>query len=154
MDRIQKIKAYFTKYDFYTWKDFDWNNYDLRSKTPNESFLLDIGLYVRDNLTSSEAIGNKRHRLKAEVAIACNSLDDLIPLIDEIIRQDYKQTSVDSVKHNWDFQYFVTEHNKCENTICIFNGLREKEKPSRNCVYPIISIRKHQNKYYCWNHLT
>ena len=154
MDRIQKIKAYFTKYDFYTWKDFDWNDYDLRSKTVNDSFLLDIGLYVRDNLKEVEEIGNKRHRLKEEDTICCNSLDDLIPLLRVIIQQDYKQTAADSIKYNWDFQYFVSEHSKCENTICVFNGLREKEKPSGNCVYPIASIRKYRNKYYCWNHLT
>ena len=153
MNRIQKIKAYFTKYDIYTWKEFDWNDYDLKSKTPDNAFLLDVGIYIRNTLTASEEIGNKRHRLKESAAISCNSLDDLIPFLKEIVLKDYRQTIVESNIHNWDFHYFVSEHQKCANTICLFNALKERNKFARNCVYPIASVRKYQNNYFCWTHL-
>ncbi len=153
MNRIQKMKAYFSKYDFYAWKDLDLTDSDLKSDLPDDVFLLDVGIFIKNTLTSANEIGNKRHRLKEEHAIACASLDELIPFLTDILKQDYTQTAIDSVDNNWDFQYFVRKHRKCENTICLYILLKEIGKMHANCIYPIVSVRKYLDTYYCWNHL-
>ncbi|HEY0092232.1 MAG TPA: hypothetical protein VGB43_07080 [Flavobacterium sp.] len=153
MNLIQKIKSYFIKYDFCTWQDFHWDKYELKFDSLNEEILLDIGSFIKHNLNSSDQIGNERHRLKEDKSIQCASLDQLLPLIKDIITKDYKVTFNESIRYNWDFRYFVSEHLQCENTICISNGLKSKSGSTGNCIYPLATIRKHNNTYFCWNHL-
>ena len=153
MSLIRKIKSYFIKYEFSSWKDFDRNNYDLKFSMMDDEILLDIGSYIKNNLKESRQIGNKRHRLKDTSAIECRSLDELLPVIRDIIKKDYRETSVESILHKWDFQYFLSEHSQCENTICISNALTATASQNGNCVYPLASVRKYNNSYYCWNHL-
>jgi len=153
MNLIQKIKSYFIKNQFYAWKDFQWEKYDLKFTNLNEEILVEIGSFIKNNLNDSEEIGNLRHRLKENRGIECKNLDELLPLIRQIITTDYKQTFHESIQHNWEFQYFVSEHTLCANTICISNGLKSKSGTTGNCIYPLASIRKHNNAYFCWNHL-
>ena len=153
MNRIQKIKSYFIKHEFYSWKGFDWNNFDLKFKVLDDEMLLDIGNYVKSNLGESSQIANNRHRLKENLAVSCESLDELLPFIEKIVTMDYEHTLPESIEHHWDFQYFINEHQLCENTLCISNVLKANNGSDGNCVYPLISIRKYNNIYYCWNHL-
>ncbi|HEX9980988.1 MAG TPA: hypothetical protein VGB50_10545 [Flavobacterium sp.] len=154
MNLIQKIKSYFVKNEFGSWRNFNSDGYDLKFKSIDDETLLDIGSYIKKNLEESEQIGNKRHRLKENFSIECPSLDELLPLLKEIIRNDYQETFVESLAYNWDFRYFVGEHSMCRNTICISNVLSGANGNSGNCIYPLASIRKYNNKYYCWNHLS
>ncbi len=153
MSLIRKIKSYFIKYEFNTWKDFSTDQYDLKFGKLNDEILLDIGSYIKNNLRESKQVGNKRHRLKEDNAISCRSLDELLPEIRTIINKDYRETAAESVLYNWDFQYFLSEHAMCENTICISNALKANNTPSGNCIYPLASVRKVNDVYYCWNHL-
>lgn len=153
MNLIQKIKSYFIKYDFCTRENFNWDRYDLKFSMLNEEILLDIGSFIKHNLGSSDQIGNERHRLKEDRSIQCKSLDQLLPLLKDIINSDYKETYDESIRYNWEFRYFVSEHLQCENTICISNGLKSKNGTSGNCIYPLATIRKYDNSYFCWNHL-
>ena len=148
----QKIKSYFIKYQFNSWKNFHWDDYDLKFRLLDEEILVDIGSYIRNNLSASETIGNQRHRLKEHLGIKCSSLDDLMPLIRDIIIVDYSETSIESIQHNWDFQYFVSKHSLCVDTICISNGLMSRQDSGR-CIYPLASVRKHDDSYFCWDHL-
>jgi len=153
MKLIRKIKSYFIKHELHAWRDFCADKFDLKFRKLDEEVLLEIGHYIKSNLRESKQVGNKRHRLKEEAAIACPSLDQLLPVIRNIINTDYRETSAESVLYNWDFQYFLQEHKQCENTICISNALRANNTPSGNCIYPLATIRKVNNVYYCWNHL-
>jgi hypothetical protein len=153
MTLIQKIKSYFKKYEFYSWKEFSWDDYNLKFRDLTDEMLLDIGSYIKHNLPESSQIGNDRHRLHEQKGIECKSLDELLPLIREIIAADFNQTSRESVENNWEFQYFLSQHKICKNTICISNGLRAKDGINGNCIYPLASVRKHKNSYFCWNHL-
>jgi len=153
MNLIQKIKSYFIKYDFCARQDFHWDAYEVKFRTLNEEVLLDIGNFIKKNLNASDQIGNERHRLKEDRSIECSSLDQLLPLIKEIINTDYDITLNESIQHNWDFRYFVSEHLLCENTICISNGLKSRNGTPGNCIYPLATIRKYNNTYFCWNHL-
>lgn len=153
MNLIQKIKSYFIKYEFYSWKDFNRDEFDLRFTLLNDEMLLDIGSYFKNNLAESKQIGNKRHRLKDELANCCASLDELLPLIKNIVDADYKETLAESIEYKWDFEYFVGAHKRCENTICISNSLTSLTGPNGTCVYPLATIRKYNGNYYCWNHL-
>ncbi|RZJ34431.1 MAG: hypothetical protein EOO51_09490 [Flavobacterium sp.] len=152
MHLIKKIKSYFLKYEFSSWKDFQWDNYEISFREINDDVLLEIGIFLKKNLNESAQLSNKRHRLKEESALECSTLDELLPLLQEIIASDFSETYRESLQYNWEFKYFVSEHANCKNTICISNGLRSTAKMG-NCIYPLASIRKHQGNYYCWNHL-
>jgi hypothetical protein len=153
MNLIQKIKSYFLNYEFYSWKDFSWDDYELNFISVNDETLVDIGHYLIHNLDESSRIGNRRYRLSEDAASEFRSLDELLQHIREIIARDYRETSVESRNHDWDFRYFVNHHPLCGNTICISNGLRSRSGNTGNCIYALISIRKYNNRYYCWNHL-
>ncbi|HEX8561902.1 MAG TPA: hypothetical protein VF676_02875 [Flavobacterium sp.] len=152
MTLIQKIKTYFIRNEFCSWKNFHWDDYEFTFQILTEESLLDIGLYVKENLEPSKQIGNKRHRLLENKSVKCESLDELLPVLRDIIRNDYSETVVESVKYKWDFRYFVARHERCENTIRICNGLRTTEGSQGNCIYPLATIRKYNGNYYCWNH--
>lgn len=154
MNLIQKIKSYFIKYEFYSWKDFNRDDFDLKFTALDEEMLVDIGSYLRNNLAESKQIGNKRHRLNDELAVRCDSLDELLPLIKDIIHFDYNETLLESIEHKWDFQYFVGAHKRVENTLRISNSLTSLNGPNGTCVYPLATIRKYNGSYYCWNHHT
>ncbi len=154
MSLIRKIKSYFiSRNEFNSWKDFTTDDYDLKFRKLDEEILLDIGSYIKNNLRESKQVGNKRHRLKETSAISCDSLDELLPQIKHILAKDFRETSTESVLYNWDFEYFLSEHSMCENTICISNALKANNTPSGRCVYPLASVRKVNNVYYCWDHL-
>ncbi|HEX8269045.1 MAG TPA: hypothetical protein VF581_04060 [Flavobacterium sp.] len=153
MNLIRKIKSYFVKHEWHSWKDFHWDNYDLKFKSLDEETLLDIGNYIKHNLKESQQIGNNRHRLRENSGIECKSLNELLPLLKEIIIADYSETASESLVYNWDFRYFISPHILCENTICISNGLRAKDGSTGNCIYPVASVRKFDDRYFCWNHL-
>ena len=152
MTLIQKIKTFFIKNDFGSWKDFRWDQFDFQFQKLNDETLLDIGNHVKFNLKPSRQIGNKRHRLPETAAIKCTNLDALLPLIKQVITEDYRETLAESLTYNWEFNYFLCEHPRCENTIRICNGLRSKDETPGNCIYPLITIRKFNGHYYCWNH--
>lgn len=153
MTLIQKIKSYFIKRRFHLWNDFHWDGHDLKFHSVNNETLLDIGSYIKNNLEESTEIGNKRHRLIEAKGIKCATLNELLPLLREIITADFKQTSIESMFHDWEFEYFVGRHALCENTICISNGLRDRDGQGGHCVYPLATVRKHDNHYFCWNHV-
>lgn len=152
MKLIQKIKTFFIKNDFGSWKNFRWDRYEIVFNQVNDDILLDIGSYIRANLNQSRQIGNKRHRLAENASTRCADLDSLLPIVSDIIKNDYAETVVESQTYNWDFSYFVAKHERCENTIRICNVLRSKDENPGNCIYPLITIRKFNGHYYCWNH--
>ena len=152
MHLIQKIKSYFLRYEFSSWKDFRWDDYEISFCEVNDDLLLEIGSYLKNNLQETAQLSNKRHRLREESATKCDTLDELLPLLQEIVAADFAETILESREYNWEFRYFVNEHAKCKNTICISNGLHSTQKMG-NCIYPIASIRRYKGKYYCWNHL-
>ncbi len=152
MTLIQKIKTFFVKNDFGSWKNFRCDRYEIVFRKLDNEVLLDIGNYIKKNLKPSRQIGNKRHRLPEHASTRCGDLDSLLPIIREVIINDYYETLVESQTYNWDFTYFVAEHERCENTIRICNMLRSKDEKPGNCIYPLITIRKINGQYYCWNH--
>src|SRR5690606_39270393 len=110
------------------------------------------GNYIKKTLKPSRQIGNKRNRLPEQSGIKCNDLDSLLPIIRDAVKKDYNETVIESHAYNWNFSYFVAEHERCENTIRICNVLRSREETPCNCMYPLITIRKFNGNYYCWKH--
>ncbi|HMI06255.1 MAG TPA: hypothetical protein VK528_01815 [Flavobacterium sp.] len=153
MNLIHKIKSYFIRHDFHLWKDFDYDGYELKFIELDEETLLEIGHFIKKNLNESAKAYDDRFRLKESTVTICESLDELLPLIREAIRADFKETTIQSLEHNWQFQYFVNDHNSSKNTICVSNGLTSIDGSAKNCIYTVASIRKYKNKYYYWNSL-
>ena len=152
MTLIQKIKTYFIRNEFVSWKHFDLDTYDLKFGKLDTEILLDIGIYIKRNLENAKQIGNKKHRLDESSSTKYESLDGLLPVIEKILHSDFMETSAESIQYKWEFQYFVSPHERCENTIRICNSLRTTEGANGNCIYPLATIRKFNDHYYCWNH--
>ncbi|MBF0694215.1 MAG: hypothetical protein IR153_04060 [Flavobacterium sp.] len=150
MHLIKKIKSYFKKYEWHSWKDFDSSEYDIKFTKLDSEITLDIVKFIQQNLTESDEIGNKRRRLHQDKSIKCDSLDEVMSIVTRIIEADHIETSAESKLYNWQFQYVVGEHQSCSQTICISNVLTSK---TGNCIYAIASIRKHHSGIYLWNHL-
>lgn len=150
MHLIKKIKSYFKKHEWHSWRDFDSSQYNLKFTKLNQDATLDLVNYISANLANSKEIGNKKRRLPQEKAIKCESTNDLISMLTQIIEADYTETLAESKMHNWQFQYVVGRHRSCVDTICISNVLTSK---SGNCIYAVASIRKHNSTLYLWNHL-
>jgi hypothetical protein len=150
MHLIKKIKSYFTKYEWHSWKDYDSDYYPIKFCEMSDETILDIVSYINRSLQESPVVGNSRHRLKEEKAIRCKNLDHLMLLIRSIIETDFAETKAESLLYSWDFKYVVGEHQACRDTICISNVLTSK---SGNCIYALASIRKSEVAYFLWNHL-
>ena len=150
MHLIKKIKSYFTKYDWHSWKDYDSDKYPVKFREMSDETILDIVSYINRSLQEAPEVGNSRHRLKEDKAISCKNIDQLMLLIRSIIETDFAETVAESQLYSWDFQYVVGEHQACPDTICISNVLTSK---SGNCIYALASIRKSDVLFHLWNHL-
>ena len=151
MTLIRKLKTYFINNDFYSWRHFQSNQYELKFDRLTDEILLDMGVYIKSTLESSDEIGNVRHRLHEKTGRKCADLDQLLPFLQKIIDGDYQETCAESQAYNWEFTYFVARHERCENTIQIRNGLRTRDSKG-NCIYQLATVRKFDGNYYCWNH--
>ncbi|NMH27114.1 hypothetical protein [Flavobacterium silvaticum] len=148
----QKIKSYFARYGFHSWKEMDWNEKQSAFTYPEEENLLEIGSLLRQ-LDNAETPDNPKLRMNRKSARIFDSLDDLIPWLRAVILEDLKETSLESDEHGWDFRYFTQKHNSCQDTICICNGLNSKIETGQNCIYAMASIRKFEGKYYGWSNV-
>jgi|GEM_PF-6559373 len=154
MKIFEKIAEFFRKKEFYSLDDFQIENYEIRFKELNDQILLNIGNYIKKNIQESKSIEDSKDKLFKRHAKCCNSLDELLPLIKSAVEQDYKDTVVESLENNWDFQYYLNEYFLNDKTICIHNVLSSSiDEKIGSCIYPILSIKKFNGEYYFWLHL-
>lgn len=154
MNLISKIKSYFVRHSLHAWKDFSPGDYEVTFHTPGDDALVDVAGFIVRHLRETGQIGNKRHRLREEVAVPCASLDELMLLVQQILERDFHQTTAESLLYDWEFRYFLAEHTQCADTICLSNALVSRKNPAGHCIYPLATIQKSAGVYYCWNHLT
>lgn len=152
MKLIQKIKTFFIKNDFHSWKDFDLDKYEIKFEQISDEILIDMAVFITNNLTDAKQIGITKHRLNESAAQQFGSINALLTLVRQQVQADCRETTIESLTYNWNFQYFMGFHERCENTIRICNVLRSNDGTPGTCVYPIITIRKFEGNYYCWNH--
>ena len=154
MKIFEKILEFFRKKEFYSIDDFQIENYEIRFKELNEQILFDIKNYVKKNIQESKSIEDSKNKLFKGHAKLCNSLDELLSLIKNAVEQDYRETVIENIKNNWDFQYYLSEHLLNNKTICLHNSLSSSiDNKLGRCIYAIFSIRKFKGNYYFWLHL-
>jgi hypothetical protein len=146
MNIIEKIKEFFRKKEYIEIKDFDLKKFDVRFKEIDEEKLIDISSYIRKHLNNS-------NNLKVEESLNENEsqefkkFDNLILKIDQIIKDDFKDTFTQSEKMNWEFCYFLENKN---GNIFINNSLTKGDQTIGNVIYSLAIIRKFNNSYFLW----
>ncbi len=146
MNIIEKIKEFFRKKEYIEIQDFDLKKYDVRFKEIDEEKLIDISSYLKKHLKNSNNL-KVDGTLNENESQEFKKFDNLISKIDQILRDDFKETFSQSEKMSWEFCYFIENKN---GNIFINNSLTKSDQTIGNVVYSLAIIRKFNNSYFLW----
>ena len=146
MNIIEKIKEFFRKKEYIEIKDFDLKKFDVRFKEIDEEKLIDISSYIKSHLKNSNNL-KVREALNVNESQEFKKFNNLILKIDQIIKDDFKETFTQSEKMNWEFYYFLENKN---GNIFINNSLTKRDQTIGNVIYSLAIIRKFNNSYFLW----
>lgn len=153
MKIIQRLKEYFSKKEYYSCDGYEFENPSLSFKILDTEKLLDLSKYISHYLEISESIADKKNNLIQKFAIECDNLDELLNHIKDNVDTDYGETLSEAKEANWEFEYFTNTYFLNKQTLCVYNRLSYKNGKGGNMTYPVLSIRRQNDKFYFWSHL-
>lgn len=134
---------------------FDFEKFDnlkLEFQEISNELLSAFSKFINENLVSSEIIEEKKMKLLEKKSIKCLNLEDLIFQMKETIEKDFIKVDKQKKSQKLDFIYFLTLNNHDEKTLTVYNRLEPKIIDVGFLIYPVVSIRKHEEIYYHWKH--
>jgi hypothetical protein len=152
MRLIRKIKSYYTRHDFYLWRDKGPDPDALSFSEPGDEALMDMGVMIREHLSPAAQPGNTRHRLHPGAAMQLPAIDDVLIFLQAIISEDLKETKAESGLYNWAFRYHFGFHPNCADTLTVSTILKSDARKGY-CVYHLASVQLFNGMYYGWNQL-
>jgi len=130
----------------------EFNNLKIEFDSIDDKSLLDISIFIYDNLKSADSPDDKQNNLKEKKSTKPSNLAELIILIKERVTIDYKKNIVSKETGKWDFTYFLTINSDNDQTLTLYNNIQPYKREFGNLVYPLLSIRKNKESYFYWNH--
>lgn len=133
--------------------DYDsLNNYSIAFKEISNDDLIKIRNVIL-NFPEAEVLNDKKSKLFETDALSFSEIENLMIIIKDTISKDYKQTYFEALKHNWNFNYFVSNSFKIyDNVFLINNRLSYPKYMEKGTVmYSLLAIKKFKGKYYFWD---
>ncbi len=147
MNIIEKIKEFFRKKEFLEIQDFDLKNFEVRFQNIDSEVLIDISAFIQTHLTNSKCL-KPDNSLKKNESLKFREFNNLILKIDEILKEDFRETYSESEKLSWEFCYFIEYKN---GNILINNALTKTDQNFGTVIYSLAIIRKFDNFYFLWD---
>jgi len=129
-----------------------FQNLKIEFDSVTEETLIAILNFITKNLESDISIEDKKNKLAEKKSIKCPSVDEVVILLQKRIQTDYKKCIKEKNAGKWDFKYFLILNNLNDKTLTVYNRLQPKKLEFGNIFYPLLSIRKHNESYFYWNH--
>jgi hypothetical protein len=147
MNIFKRIKEFISPSEYYSAENITFENPSLEFYQIDEETILNITKYSKENISEAPKIEAKN--LKARQATEFKNINDLVIYMVKAIELDYKEM----VQEKWKFEYFMNNYFLDDNTTCIYSKFTSSETEIGNMICPLISIRKFDEKYYCWTHI-
>jgi hypothetical protein len=144
MNIFKRIKYYFFPAKYYSIENSTFTNPSLEFNRLNDETILNITDYIQKHLLEVQKLSTKT--LKTKKAFEFEKINDLIIFIVKALEFDYKNME----EEKWKFEYFMNYHFLDGETTCIYNKFTNPEANVGYMILTLISIRKYNEKYYCW----
>src|SRR5690606_31774893 len=102
----------------------EFNNLKIEFDSIDDKSLLDISIFIYDNLKSADSPDDKQNNLKEKKSTKPSNLAELIILIKERVKIDYKKNIVSKETGKWDFTYFLTINSDNDQTLTLYNNIQ------------------------------
>lgn len=149
---FDSILEVFRKKEYYVVDYNELNTYSIEFKILDDLILSKIKDVIK-NFQEARVLEDLSASLQLDEYIVYESIDSLLENIKRIISKDYSKTYFESIKNNWEFNYFLSyPSHSFSDVLFIYNRIRKNNEDEESSVfYSLLAIKKIKGKLYLWN---